>query len=494
LEWESAGWRVIGKAQFDIDALAGAKETWENVRELERQDLDANIWLGTIYERLGDLVSSTQALERALNNKAINQDQRAEAYALIGRNSKTRWRKEWEAKPVNERAAVALRSRYLKESFKNYESAFDEHLNHFYSGLNALAMLKVMIALAELLPNKWVTQFDDADEAESALKKHKAHATRLQSAVQLSLDAAFKRLEREDKRDVWAEISKADLAFITTVAPERVADLYGKALTDAPNFASGSVAKQLAIYRDLGVITDNLAEVFKVVPEPPPLPEPGVQPAPKPESKRVLVFAGHMIDAPGREKLRFPADKEEVAREEIKQRIMKEMNTGAGVSAAYAGGANGGDILFQEVCAELGIPTRLYLAVQPKIYVTTSVSKGGPDWVKRFWDLHKAHDKNSQVRILSQAKKEEEDDAKYLPAWLRAKGNYSIWQRNNLWMLYNALAEGCDQKTGDPNLTLIALWDGSAGDGPGGTGDLVDKVGKLGARCEIINTKTLFGL
>lgn len=494
LEWESPGWRVVGKAQFDIDALASAKETWESVRELDPEDLEANIWLGTIYERLGDLVSSTQALERALNNKAINQDQRAEAYALVGRNSKTRWRKEWESKPVNERAAVALRSKYLKESFKNYESAFDEHLNHFYSGLNALAMLKVMIALAELQPNVWANGFPDDDEANLALKKHNAHATRLQSGVQLSLDAAFKRLEREEAKDVWAEISKADLAFITTNAPERVADAYSKALTDAPAFASASVAKQLAVYRDVGVLTGNLAEVFKVVGEPPPLPEPGTPTAPKPERKRVLVFAGHMIDAPDRKSPRFPADKEAVAREEIKQRIMKEMNIGAGVAAAYAGGANGGDILFQEVCAELGIETRLYLAVQPKIYVTTSVSKGGPDWVQRFWNIHKAHVERDQVRILSQATKEEKDEKKYLPAWLRNKGNYSIWQRNNLWMLYNALAEGCDQKTGDPNLTLIALWDGSEGDGPGGTGDLVDKVGKLGARCEIINTKELFGL
>jgi len=492
-EWESPGWRLVGKAQFDVNAVASAKATWEHVRRLDPQDLEANITLGTIYERLGDLVSSTQALERALKDEDINQDQRAEAYALLGRNFKTRWRKEWESKPANERTAVALRSRYLQESFKNYESAFDEHLNHFYSGINALAMLKVIIALAELQPNVWSTQFPDDDEAENALKKHKAHATRLQAAVQLSLDAAFKRLNREGKKDVWAELSKGDLAFVTTNAPDRVAATYEKALAGAPAFASGSVAKQLAVYRDLGVMTDNLTEVFKVVGEPPPLPEPGAEPAPKPVRKRVLVFAGHMIDAPDRKTPRFPADKEGVAREEIKQRIMKEMNTGAGVAAAYAGGANGGDLLFQEVCAELGIETRLYLAVQPAIYVTTSVNKAGSKWVERFWNLHKAHVERNQVRILSQAT-EVINDKDYLPAWLQSKENYTIWQRNNLWMLFNALAEGCDDKTGDPNLTLIALWDGAEGDGPGGTGDLVDKVEKLGARCEIINTKELFGL
>jgi hypothetical protein len=61
-------------------------------------------------------------------------------------------------------------------------------------------------------------------------------------------------------------------------------------------------------------------------------------------------------------------------------------------------------------------------------------------------------------------------------------------------MLFNALAEACDDKSGDPNLTLIALWDGKGGDGPGGTGDLVDKVKAMGARHRIIDTKALFGL
>ena len=493
-EWESQGLRVVGKAQFDVNALAGAKATWENVRKLDAQDLEANIWLGTIYQRLGDLVSSTQALNRALKSKAITQDQRAEAYSLIARNYKARWRMEWESKPAEERAAAALRSPHLEESFRNYESAFDEYLNHYYSGLNALAMLKIMIALAQLHPDVWSEQFPSDKKATTALEEHEEHAARLESAVQLSLDATFKRLEREEKKDVWGEISQADFACITMNAPARVAASYRKALAAAPDFAKGSVRQQLAIYRDLGVLGDNLVEVFKVTGEPNPLPAPGTQPTAAPVRKRVLVFAGHMIDAPDRKTPRFPADKEIVARKKIKEVVLAEMNTGAGVASAYAGGASGGDILFQEVCAELGIETHLYLAVQPQIYVTTSVNKAGPKWVQRFWDLHKAHVERNQVRVLSQTTEAPKDDINYLPAWLRDKPKYNIWQRNNLWMLYNALAEGCDDKTGDPNLTLIALWDRAEGDGAGGTGDLVNKVERLGARCEIIDTKELFGL
>lgn len=489
LEWEMRGWRAVGTAQFEVDALPGAKVTWESVRKLEPNDLESNIRLGTIYERLGDLVRSTEALDRALKNKAIKQNERAEAYSLLARNFKTRWRSEWENKLLGERAATALRSPHLQESFENYERAFDEDLNHYYSGLNALAMIKIMVALAEALPEMWAENFRTDKKAEEALDEHREHAAKLVSAVELSLKAIFRRLEREEKKDAWAEISEADLNCITTDAPLRVAAAYRKALASARDFNVGSLRKQLAIYRDLSVLNNNLAEVFKVVGEPPPLPDPGSQAA-SPQRQRVLLFAGHMIDAPDRKKPRFPPEKEGVARERIREAILKEVRTGAGVAIGYAGGASGGDILFHEVCAELGIPTRLYLAIPPRKYVTTSVRDGGPRWVERFWALYNEYQAEKKVRVLSDAT----DEREYLPAWLREKPNYSVWQRNNLWMLFNALVEGCDTKTEDPNVTLIALWDGEAGDGPGGTGDLVDKVKNLGARYDVIKTRELFGL
>jgi hypothetical protein len=490
-EWEQSGWRTIGRAQFDIKALVGAKETWEAIRKIKSGDLEANLYLGTIYERLGDLVRSPQALERALNNPAIKPHERAEANSLMARNFKTRWRNEWEAAPPEERAAAALRSTHLQSSIENYERAFNEDLNHFYSGLNALAMIKTMLGLAATMPDVWAENFKNPRKAAEALDEHSEHATKLAAVVELSLSATSRRLEREGRKDLWAEISAADLTFLTTEDAQRfVAASYRSALTGAPDFAIDSVQKQLAIYRDLGILGVNLTEVFKVVGEPPPLTAPVGQSAAAPQRKRVLLFAGHMIDAPEREKPRFPADKEQVAREKIMEAVVREMNSGAGVASGYAGGASGGDILFHEVCAELGIPTRLYLAIPPQRYVTTSVQKAGPQWVERFWKIYNRHHAQKQERVLSDTT----DEREYLPAWLREKTDYSIWQRNNLWMLFNALDEGCDPKSDDPNLTLIALWDGATGDGPGGTGDLVKKVEDLGARCEIIKTKELFGL
>jgi hypothetical protein len=254
------------------------------------------------------------------------------------------------------------------------------------------------------------------------------------------------------------------------------------------------VRKQLAIYRDLGVLGANLAEVFKVVVEPPPLPAAAAaEPAAVPPRKRVLLFAGHMIDAPDRPTPRFPADKERVAREKIRQTVVSEMESGAGVACGYAGGASGGDILFHEVCKELGIPTRLYLAVPPQDYVRKSVMKAGQQWVDCFWRLYNERSAQKQVRVMCDVT-DVSDDREYLPAWLREKPDYNIWQRNNLWMLFNALDEACDPRSGDPNITLIALWDGKTGDGPGGTGDLVDKVENLGAPSRKLLTGDIFDL
>ena len=492
LEWELRGLRVVGKAQFDINALNGAKVSWENIRKLEPQDLEANILLGTIYERLRDLERSTAALNRALNNKAIRANDRAEAYSLLARNFKTQWRQDWESKPQDERPAEALRSPHLKDSVENYERAFDEDLNAFYPGLNALAMITIMIELAAKLPDEWTAKFPTDEEAAEELKKYSNNAALLVAAVQLALDAARRRHARGEPKNIWAEISAADLACITQKSPPRVAAVY-RNVKEAPEFNVQSIRKQLAIYRDLGVLTGNLTEVFKVVGEPPPLPDPSASPADKPERKRVLVFAGHMIDAPDRETPRFPADREPIAREKIKEIILKEKNRGAGVLCGYAGAASGGDILFQEVCAELEIPTRLYLAIPPAPYINTSVIQAGGNWVERFWDVYNKHANNKQVRVLSEVEdvKSEKD---YIPAWLRSKKDYGIWQRNNLWMLFNALAEACDEHSEDPNLTLIALWDGAGSDGPGGTKDLVEKVKTMGARHKIIDTKAEFGL
>jgi tetratricopeptide (TPR) repeat protein len=485
-EWGIVGLRVIGRAQFKLKAFEGGKETWEAVRKNDPGDLEANIVLGTIYERLGDLTRSTQALERALDNPDIEKNDRAEAYSLLARNAKTRWRGEWQATPTDEWRAQALRSPRLKDAYENYSRAFDEDLNHYYSGLNALAMLTIMVELGAALPEVWGEPFESDEQATLQLTSYREQAQKLAAAVDLSLRATRNRLKREDKIDVWAEISYADLLCLTSKRPQRVAAAYRDAIKDVADFNFDSVRKQLLIYKQLGLLEANLAEAVKVVGS---LHEADGGDQTAVQGRRVLLFTGHRIDAQGRAQPRFPADREAVARQAIREAVVKEMQANEGVVCGFAGGASGGDILFQEVCAELDIPMQLYLAIPPERYVVSSVQQAGERWVERFWRLHNKHTEQKRVCVLSEAT-DVVDEREYLPAWLRTKPDYGIWQRNNLWALFNALAEG-----GACNLTLIALWDGeSTGDGPGGTSDLVRKVQERGARAVILNTKELFGL
>jgi hypothetical protein len=182
-----------------------------------------------------------------------------------------------------------------------------------------------------------------------------------------------------------------------------------------------------------------------------------------------------MIDVPGRERPRFPAEKEGAARQKIREAVEVELCSGEGVAFGIAGGASGGDILFHEVCQEVGVPTRLYLALAAGPYAEASVKDAGPGWVERFRRLHTRLSARGAVRLMEDADEESDEN---------------VWQRCNLWMLHDALAAA-----GDARVTLIALWDGEpAGDGLGGTSDLVRKSERRGAKAVIIDTKALFGL
>jgi tetratricopeptide (TPR) repeat protein len=484
--WETEGLRAIGRAQYKLKDFKGARSTWEAVRNNNREfDLEANIDLGTIYEKLGRLTESTQALDRALSVKVIPKEMKAEAYALKGRNAKTLWRQSWGGEPdAAAKATAALRSGLLKESYEGYVRAYEEDLNHFYSGLNALAMLKVTTEVAAAMPGVWAERFDTDGEAERELEALKAHGTKLAGYVDLALEATRTRLKREGKKkDPWAEMSLADLRCLTLNKPQRVAAAYRDALPYADPFVLFSASSQLDLYDQLGVLPANVSEALKLTGRP-------KSPAGQEERRRVLVFTGHRIDTPDRKTPRFPADKEEVARQKIKAAVEEETRSGEGVVFGIAGGASGGDILFHEVCEELGVETQLYLALPSGQYVKASVSDAGPGWVERFRRLHARLSEKGAVRVLSELAEEPADMAQHLPAWLRTKKDYNIWQRNNLWMLHNALAAG-----GDDCVTLIALWDREpTGDGPGGTSDLVAKADRRGAKPVIIDTKQTFGI
>lgn len=472
--WQIPAWRKVGEVLFCLKEFEGSRIIWEKLRSRHPNDREANDRLATIYQRLAEtvkvnteegvelLAQSDLAIERLLKNySSIDKNKRAETYSLKGRNAKSRWIQSWKDASETDRRTKALESVYLNDAYESYEKGYYEDLNHFYSGINALGLLSVIIALAEGLPNIWECMFDTQQEAEWKLKEHKELQQKLATVVKVSVEAEKKRLEKEGRSEPWLNITEADLACLTLKRPQRVQLLYQTVIQQANELNFESAKRQLFIYKDLAVFNENVQaalEAFK-----------NVEVLEKNLKPHYLLFTGHMIDKHNRKEPRFPPGKESAAKEAIKSAVEEELKKIEGPIIGIAGGACGGDILFHEVCQDLGVTTDLYLALPREQYLFESVQFAGANWVERFNQLYK----NLNKKILSETKE--------LPKWLQKKLNYSIWERNNLWLLYNSL------ESGGINMTFIALWDKKGGDGAGGTEHMVKEAEKRGAKTVIID-------
>ena len=164
--WAPQGLRLVGRAQFAIDAWSGASETFEWLREIRPDDIEANQRLGTLYQRLatdanrpdGYLAPSTAAIQRVIDSPSPTGWDIAEAWALKARNVKAQWFNRLRGRPVDEARRDALALPELDEALETYYIGFTHNLNHFYSGLNALVLLRIRLDLARLMPEAWAAR------------------------------------------------------------------------------------------------------------------------------------------------------------------------------------------------------------------------------------------------------------------------------------------------------------------------------------------------
>lgn len=191
----------------------------------------------------------------------------------------------------------------------------------------------------------------------------------------------------------------------------------------------------------------------------------------------LLLFSGHMIDAPTRRIPRFPASCEEAARLRIRQSINSTLKTEETdrPRIGITGGACGGDILFLEECLRAGITPHMYLVYPRDMFVASSVSFAGQSWVRRFNKLYYLLSEKNLVFT--------QDSSTYIP--FGTDQSQSIWQRNNHWMLENAFAHKAD------TTTIIALWNREGANKPGGTADMIGQANQRGASSIILDTNML---
>ena len=186
------------------------------------------------------------------------------------------------------------------------------------------------------------------------------------------------------------------------------------------------------------------------------------------EPQYVLLFSGHMIDAPDRKEARFPPDKEGIAAEAIARKLDE---IGAGQKdLALCSGACGGDILFAEACNKRGLRLEIRIPFDEPTFLKNSVTFAGESWRDRYYAV-----KNNRLTTLLMMPEE----LGPTPA------DANPYERNNLWMLYTALSMGPEK------VRFMCLWDGKGGDGPGGTKHMHDEVLNRSGHVYVIDTNNL---
>jgi len=185
--------------------------------------------------------------------------------------------------------------------------------------------------------------------------------------------------------------------------------------------------------------------------------------------RNVLLFSGHMIDAPGRKEPRFPPNKEPVVADALAKLLNSPDVAANSNDLAICGGACGGDLLFAEACLARRTSLEFYIPFDENKFLVDSVDFAGDDWRSRYFAakskgvLHVAPDELGPLAP-----------------------NVDPYERNNLWMLERAA------RFGAARMIFICLWNGEGGDGPGGTKHLMDAARRNSAPVHWLNTKTLW--
>ena len=304
---------------------------------------------------------------------------------------------------------TASRSRHLAAAFDLYSSGYAESIrtdslaDGYYTGINAatMALLSGDIAMARKL------------------------ATEVEALCAQVLQGA------DDLADTyWLRATLAEAALILgdrSVARERYA--LAASLIDGRYGDLGSTRHQARVLLEhQGESADWLDEVRRIPP--------------------VLVFTGHMIDAPGRQSSRFAPEMESSVRGAILRRVASLQPV-----AAYGSAACGADILCLECVHELGGDLHIVLPFSVDQFLVESVDiRPEGRWRARF------------ERLLEDAKE-------VLVTGERPPPNCeSTFEYANLVMTGLACLRA---QLLDTRLCGLAVWDGIEAGDAGGTGSVV---------------------
>jgi tetratricopeptide (TPR) repeat protein len=357
----------------------------------------------------------------------------SEAISYLGRIYKEMWFDSWKK--------IADKAKRMKAAFDSYHwlikatdiymKGFHIDLNNEYPGVNALTLSSIVVHLAD--------KFDDKKDPDPDITRIRETLTELRGALMFAL----KNEASDENADYWKLISFAELQVLTAENIFSVVRAYRKALTASRRnlfFLNSSLA-QLEMLKLVGLREEYVKVGIATIKE-------EIERASDEEGfvsrknkkggqvGRAFLFTGYMVDHSGKEKKAFPPEKEKEIREEIKA-MLEKFNIISDDRAFLAGLSAGSEILFAEICAEMGIKVRVFLPQPESAYILKFVSPGGNQWVDRFYKIrnHPLVEEFYQIEHVGEPKQ-----------------GADLFERNNRWALYSSLGHGIDK------LRLIALW------------------------------------
>ncbi len=438
------GKRCAGNALLKLRHFDFALEQFEAALDIDPDDKQSREKKAVCLGRLGRYEEARTWVAQLTAEYATD----PEVWALAGRVAKDNWVQRWctDSSSVQEmQDAARLEAAALDEAVDPYYKAFVTDPSHHYSGINALTLQLLRRHLGG--------------------DSNKAVIENLTGGVLWAILTAQER----DRKDYWARASYAELCLLLNPLGS-VRREYAAAVAAANSdwFALDSTLQTLTLFTNLGFRPTETAAALQIVSR-------EIDRAAKPYQPRlVFLFSGHTIDAPDRPSPRFPAGKEGAAARKIGE-ALDALGAAPG-DLALTQGASGGDILFLEACQQRGLRVQLLLPFDEPMFIERSIlpATNGEAWRDRFYAI--------KTRLT--------DPTRVMPVDLgvmprSAADEINPFQRCNLWLLNTALAYGVDK------VRFVCLWDGGAGDGPGGTGHMFEEVKRRTGRVTRIDSRSL---
>ena len=449
--FRAEAWIKAGEALRKAEHFNFALEQLERGLAIEPHNLKGLQEQGICLQRLALVGRSGHSLDRARAHyrkvlELYPKDQ--ETWTLLGRVDKDVWVAAWRKPgktPAQMRDDAVYEDALLRAAIDSYATSYRSNPSHYYSGINALTLMHL---------HRYLTNDPRYDREMNTMA----------GAVRFAAES-----KPDESQRFWSNATVGDLEVLVGT-PDTVRAAYKEAIAkdDKDWFALNSCRTQLELLRDLDFRPEHVDTGIATF-------ERALQKMAKPEDRwkprQVFLFSGHMIDAPGRQPPRFPAEKESVAAQKIAEALDK---LGAGPEdLALTQGACGGDLLFTEACQQRRVPVQWLQPLDEPEFIQRSVVCSGEAWRDRY--------------LAAKAKLK--TTIRTAPEQLGPPPQgVDPFERCNLWLLYTALSYGIDK------VRFFCLWDGGGGDGSGGTAHMYNEVKRRTGQVTWIDSRSLINI